>query len=343
MNNKTLIITYKPSVAKELGEMLNDDIKVESGDYIEGYLEGDSYVITWALIDFEEDYVNTTFELDDQKSLRDLIIDMRETQYHVNRGMLGKYNERFFITKDLICRKDIDNIIWYACEDAPYLAMFDFCYRWIGCPLKKNRLCFEKRGELGYYIPMTELKSERVMKRYYDAMRYSSLRESMFSAYFNKAIELIFNKRYMAHEQGSFDDFNEYDALVIKTIYDKTSRFYSSGTILLEMEKLRNPRFPIFYSYFPVSGSYKDTVRTLEVLLEKGIIRINKRTQKISPTKYGQQIFEIITDYLPNYADIRTLIYWRKQINKMIQGKITGEEYLNEAREYVKQSLTGLM
>lgn len=346
MNKKTLIMANKPSIAKGLVELLVDEFEER-----DGYFEGENYIVAICLFSIVADHISVPFRIEECESFDDALKRLNHTDYETIDATIKISDDpnwedwslnRFKLIESLVCRDDVERIIWYACEIAPYLSTYEFCYRNIDCSGKKHQFCFDAFGPEGLYIPYMDLKSEKVMKRYYECARFSCVRESIISSYFNKAIELIYTSKYGMNHNKGIEGLSDFDMLTLNIVYEKPNRFYSSGSLILEHEKrIGEKLYPLFYG-FPLCGSFDNSASAMELLDELGLIYIKKTTQKIYHTEYGSRICGIIKEYIPDLGNTKKFIYWRKRTNKIIQGKMSGEEYLTEVMEYVRNTLGGI-
>ena len=346
MNKKTLIMANKPSIAKGLVELLVDEF-----DERVGYFEGENYIVAICLLSIVADHISIPFRAEEGESVYDALKRLNHTDYETIDATIrisddpdwGDWDlNRFKLIESLVCRDDVEKIIWYTCDIAPYLSTYEFCYRNIDCSGKKQQFCFEALGPEGYYLPYMDLKSEKIMKRYYESARFSCIRESIISSYFNEAIDLIYTSKYGMDQNIGIEGLSDFDMLTLSIVYEKPNRFYSSGSLMLEHDKrLGDKLYPLFYA-FPLFGSFVNPPHAIENLCKLGLINIKQTTQKIYHTEYGSRIYGIIKEYIPDLGNTKKFIYWRKRINKIIQGKMSGEEYLEEVMEYVRTVLGGI-
>ena len=99
---KSLVLAEKPSVARDIGRVLNCNKKGN------GYLEGNNYIVTWALghlvtLGDPEEY-NKKFQT---WNMEDLPILPKESKLVV----IKQTSKQFYTVKDLMHRKDVDKII----------------------------------------------------------------------------------------------------------------------------------------------------------------------------------------------------------------------------------------
>ncbi len=346
MYKKTLIMASKPSIAKELVKLLVDEFEER-----DGYFEGENYIVAICLFSIVADHISIPFRIEERESVDDALKRLNHTDYETIDATIrisddpdwGDWDlNRFKLIESLVSRDDVEKIIWYACETAPYLSTYEFCYRNIACSGKKHQFCFDAFGPEGLYIPYMDLKSAKVMERYYEAARFSCLRESIISSYFTKAIDLIYTSKYGMDQNTGIDTLSDYDLFMLNIVYEKPNRFYSTGSLILEQSnRISDKLSPLLYQ-FPLFGSFDNSASAIEILDELGLINIKKTTQKIYHTEYGSRIYEIIKEFFPDLGNTKKFIYWRKRINKIIQGKISGEEYLSEVMEYVRTTLADI-
>lgn len=99
---KILVLAEKPSVARDIGRVLNCDIKNRS------YLEGKKYVITWGLGHLVELASPETYDKSFEKwSMETLPMIPKDFKLSV----IGKTSKQYKEVKRLMSRKDIDELI----------------------------------------------------------------------------------------------------------------------------------------------------------------------------------------------------------------------------------------
>jgi len=100
---KTLVITEKPSVAREYAGIL----KVKGNH--DGYIENDSYVITWCVGHLVEMCYPEKYDLKYKKwRMDDLPFLPKEYKYEV----IDSVKKQYGIVRDLLHREDIDTVLW---------------------------------------------------------------------------------------------------------------------------------------------------------------------------------------------------------------------------------------
>ena len=101
---KTLVITEKPSVAREYAQILS-----VSGGKRDGYIENDNYIISWCVghlitMSYPEKYDDALKKW----SLSTLPFLPKEYKYEV----IGNVKKQYEIVKSLLNRPDVDEILW---------------------------------------------------------------------------------------------------------------------------------------------------------------------------------------------------------------------------------------
>lgn len=119
---KTLIITEKPSVARDIGKVLNCKKRGQ------GFIEGDQYVITWAvghLINLydPEDY-DPTLKKWRYESLPIIPETIKLKPYKKTRDQLK-------VIKTLIARKDVENLVCATDSGREGELIFRYIYRFL--------------------------------------------------------------------------------------------------------------------------------------------------------------------------------------------------------------------
>ena len=129
---KTLVVAEKPSVGKDIARFLNCSIKKN------GYIEGDAYVVTWAVGHLvglkdasEHDESYKKWELDPLP----FDFDLRDSL-----KVLEKTRAQFAVVKSLIHRSDIDMLINAGDAGREGYLLQEWIYRLCGNKLRKKVL-----------------------------------------------------------------------------------------------------------------------------------------------------------------------------------------------------------
>lgn len=114
---------------------------------------------------------------------------------------------------------------------------------------------------------------------------------------------------------------------------------YTSGSIILAMENAgqliedESLREQIKGSGIGTSATRAEI---LKKLISQGYIRLNKKTQALSPEKLGEMVYEIVVLTIPALLNPKLTASWEKGLTQVAQGVTTKEEYLQKLEEFVR-------
>lgn len=114
---------------------------------------------------------------------------------------------------------------------------------------------------------------------------------------------------------------------------------YTSGSIILAMENAgqliedETLREQIKGSGIGTSATRAEI---LKKLISQGYIKLNKKTQALSPEKLGEMVYEIVALTIPALLNPKLTASWEKGLTQVAQGVTTKEEYLNKLEDFVR-------
>ena len=114
---------------------------------------------------------------------------------------------------------------------------------------------------------------------------------------------------------------------------------YTSGSIILAMENAgqliedETLREQIKGSGIGTSATRAEI---LKKLISQGYIKLNKKTQALSPEKLGEMVYEIVALTIPALLNPKLTASWEKGLTQVAQGVTTKEEYLQKLEEFVR-------
>ncbi len=114
---------------------------------------------------------------------------------------------------------------------------------------------------------------------------------------------------------------------------------YTSGSIILAMENAgqliedETLREQIKGSGIGTSATRAEI---LKKLISQGYIKLNKKTQALSPEKLGEMVYEIVALTIPALLNPKLTASWEKGLTQVAQGVTTKEEYLKKLEEFVR-------
>ena len=114
---------------------------------------------------------------------------------------------------------------------------------------------------------------------------------------------------------------------------------YTSGSIILAMENAgqliedETLREQIKGSGIGTSATRAEI---LKKLIAQGYVRLNKKTQSLSPEKLGEMVYEIVALTIPALLNPKLTASWEKGLTQVAQGVTTKEEYLKKLEDFVR-------
>ena len=134
---------------------------------------------------------------------------------------------------------------------------------------------------------------------------------------------------------------DELDISGLKLKEGKTTppKRYTSGSIILAMENAgqliedETLREQIKGSGIGTSATRAEI---LKKLISQGYIRLNKKTQALSPEKLGEMVYEIVALTIPALLNPKLTASWEKGLTQVAQGVTTKEEYLQKLEDFVR-------
>ena len=64
-------------------------------------------------------------------------------------------------------------------------------------------------------------------------------------------------------------------------------------------------------------------------------MKLNKKTQIITPTLYGEVVYEVVNNSIKQLLDPALTASWEKGLTGVAQGSVTTEEYLEKLNGFV--------
>lgn len=122
----------------------------------------------------------------------------------------------------------------------------------------------------------------------------------------------------------------------------KPPKRYTSGSIILAMENAGNLiedealREQIKGSGIGTSATRAEVIKKLVGL---GYIALDKKTQVLSPTSVGYEIYYIVKDNAPNLLSPEMTASWEKGLAAIERGEITSEVYKSKLYGYVRKTV----
>ncbi len=128
------------------------------------------------------------------------------------------------------------------------------------------------------------------------------------------------------------------DSLSIKEGETSPPKRYNSGSIILAMENA-GQLIEDEELRAQIKGSGIGTSATRAEILKKlfhiDYLHLNKKTQIITPTLYGEIVYEVVNNSIKQLLDPSLTASWEKGLTGVAQGTITTEEYLEKLNGFV--------
>lgn len=141
------------------------------------------------------------------------------------------------------------------------------------------------------------------------------------------------------------NDTLEIRILSLKESETKPPSRYNSGSMILAMENAGNLiEDEELRSQIKGSGIGTSATRheVLKKLVTNGYINLNQSTQIITPTYFGEMIYDV-TDYsMKSLLNPTFTASWEKGLDGVVRGEISKEEYMTKLTDYVRKR-TGLV
>lgn len=181
--------------------------------------------------------------------------------------------------------------------------------------------------EMGYLVVTGESGDEEGEKEEEDKMEKKEVP--------NDKVKLA--KLMAKLKKGDILDVLGYDIREGKTSPPKR---YNSGTMILAMENAgqliedAELREQIKGSGIGTSATRAEILKKLQTL---EYIRLNAKTQILSPMKIGEMVYEIVYYSIPSLLNPKLTASWEKGLTQVAEGTTSKEEYLSKLNTFVSQ------
>ncbi|MCR5097988.1 MAG: type IA DNA topoisomerase [Lachnospiraceae bacterium] len=115
---------------------------------------------------------------------------------------------------------------------------------------------------------------------------------------------------------------------------------YTSGSMILAMENAGNLiEDEELREHIKGSGIGTSATRAgiLDKLVKNDYMKINKKTQVITPTLMGEMIFDVVYFSIRGLLDPKLTASWEKGLTGVAEGTISEEEYMTKLSDYVSE------
>ena len=135
-------------------------------------------------------------------------------------------------------------------------------------------------------------------------------------------------------------DIVELNGLLIKEGKTSPPKRYTSGSMILAMENA-GQLIEDEELRAEIKGAGIGTSATragiIEKLIRNDYIKLNKKTQVLTPSAMGEMIYEIILMTLPSMLEPKMTASWEKGLSQLERGEITTEDYRGKLEGYVSK------
>lgn len=120
---------------------------------------------------------------------------------------------------------------------------------------------------------------------------------------------------------------------------------YNSGSIILAMENA-GQLIEDEELRAQIKGSGIGTSATRAEILKKLIninyINLNKKTQVLTPSLYGEVIFDVVNSSITSLLNPELTASWEKGLTYVAEGSITSDEYMQKLSDFVSKRVNGV-
>ena len=136
------------------------------------------------------------------------------------------------------------------------------------------------------------------------------------------------------------------NGLSIKEGKTSPPKRYNSGSIILAMESA-GQLIEDEELRAQIKGSGIGTSATRAEILKKlfhiEYLSLNKKTQIITPTRYGEFVYEVVDASITHLLNPELTASWEKGLTYVADGKITSDEYMEKLEGFVSRRTYGVM
>lgn len=134
-------------------------------------------------------------------------------------------------------------------------------------------------------------------------------------------------------------------AMSIKTGETSPPKRYSSGSMILAMENA-GQLIEDEELRAQIKGSGIGTSATRAEILNKLVkidyLSLNKKTQIITPTLFGEMIYDVVNSSIKSLLNAELTASWEKGLTMVANGEITKEEYMEKLEGFVSRMTNGV-
>lgn len=141
-------------------------------------------------------------------------------------------------------------------------------------------------------------------------------------------------------DMGSWRQGQSYEvAYSIKEGEVAAPKRYSSGSIILAMENAGNLiEDEELREQIKVNGIGTSATRAeiIDKLLRLNYIEINEKTQVITPSNFGEMIYEVVNATIPSMLSPEITAEWERDLDAIAEGKMDYDEYKKKLYDYIR-------
>ena len=135
-------------------------------------------------------------------------------------------------------------------------------------------------------------------------------------------------------------------ALEVKEGETTPPKRYNSGSIILAMENAgqliedEDLRAEIKGSGIGTSATRAEILKKLNT---KKYIKTNSKTQILTPTLFGELVFDAAFLSLPQLLSPELTASWEKGLTMVVAGEVSSDEYMNKLEDFVRRRTGGVV
>lgn len=154
----------------------------------------------------------------------------------------------------------------------------------------------------------------------------------------NKSVDADLIEAINKLKKGMYLDVRTF---TIKEGETSPPRRYNSGSLILAMENAgqliedEELRAQIKGSGIGTSATRAEILKKLNKI---NYLRLNKKTQIVTPTQLGEMIYDVVDSSIRSLLNPELTASWEKGLTYVEQGKTTEEEYMNILESFVKRN-----
>ena len=89
-------------------------------------------------------------------------------------------------------------------------------------------------------------------------------------------------------------------------------------------------------------GTSATRAEILKKLININYISLNKKTQILTPSLYGEIIYEVVNASIKSLLNPELTASWEKGLTYVAEGNITGDEYMVKLDDFVTKRVNGV-